>query len=62
MGTEKYFPSTRDIEKAAETLSEILEPTRVVVVGILPDELDNPVDIINFENRATKKNKELGEK
>lgn len=27
MGTEKYFPSTKDIEKASETLSEILEPT-----------------------------------
>ena len=43
-------------------MCEILEPTRVVVVGILPDELDSPVDIINFENRATKKNKELGGK
>ena len=39
-----------------------LEPTREVVDGILPDELDSPVEIINFENRATKKNKELGEK
>ena len=27
MGTEKYFPSASDIEKASETLSEILEPT-----------------------------------
>ncbi len=35
-------------------MCEILEPTRVVVVGILPDELDSPVDIINFENRAQK--------
>ena len=43
-------------------MCERLEPTRVVVVGILPDELDSPVEIINFENRATKKNKELGEK
>ena len=42
-------------------MCERLEPTRVVVVGILPDELDSPVEIINFENRATKKNKELGE-
>ena len=27
MSTEKYFPSAEDIEKAEETLSEILEPT-----------------------------------
>lgn len=43
-------------------MCERLNPTRVVVVGILPDELDRQVEIINFENRATKKNKELGEK
>ena len=43
-------------------MCERLEPTRVVVVGIFPDELDSPVEVINFENRATKKNKELGEK
>ena len=43
-------------------MCERLEPARVVVVGILPDELDSPVDIINLENRATKKNKELGGK
>lgn len=42
-------------------MCERLEPTRVVVVGILPDELNSQVEIINFENRATKKNKELGE-
>lgn len=42
-------------------MCERLEPTRVVVVGILPDELDSPVEIINFENRATKKNRELGD-
>ena len=35
-------------------MCERLEPTRVVVVGILPDELDSPVEIINFENRAQK--------
>ena len=27
MANEKYFPSVKDIEKASETLSEILEPT-----------------------------------
>ena len=43
-------------------MCERLSPTRVLVVGILPDELDSQVEIINFENRATKKNKELGEK
>lgn len=43
-------------------MCERLEPTRVVAVGILPDELDSPVEIINLENRATKKNKELGGK
>ena len=42
-------------------MCERLEPTRVVVVGILPDELDSSVEIVNFENRATKKNRELGE-
>lgn len=41
-------------------MCERLEPTRVVAVGILPDELDSPVEIITFENRATKKNRELG--
>ena len=35
-------------------MCERLEPTRVVVVGILPDELDSPVEIINLENRAQK--------
>lgn len=35
-------------------MCERLEPTRVIVVGILPDELDSPVEIINFENRAQK--------
>lgn len=38
-----------------------LKPTRVVIVGILPDELNSPVEIINLENRATKKNKEFGD-
>lgn len=33
-----------------------LEPTRVVIVGILPDELDSPVEIINLKNRAQKMN------
>lgn len=41
-------------------MCERLEPTRVVVVGILPDELDSPVGIINFENNSTKKNREFG--
>ena len=35
-------------------MCERLEPTRVVVVGILPDELDSPVEIVNLENRAQK--------
>ena len=35
-------------------MCERLEPTRVVVVGILPDELDSNVEIINLENRAQK--------
>ena len=35
-------------------MCERLEPTRVVVVGILPDELDSQVEVINFENRAQK--------
>lgn len=35
-------------------MCERLEPTRVVVVGILPDELDSSVEVINFENRTQK--------
>lgn len=31
-----------------------LNPTRVVIVGILPEELNSPVEIINLENRAQK--------
>ena len=37
-----------------------LEPTRVVVVGILPDELDSPVEIINFKTRGQKINDKFG--
>ena len=43
-------------------MCEMLQPTRVVVVGMIPRELNSPVDIINLENRATKKNKEFGGK
>ena len=35
-------------------MRERLEPTRVVVVGILPDELDSPVEIINLRNKNQK--------
>ena len=35
-------------------MCERLEPTRIVVVGILPDELDSSVEVINFENRTQK--------
>ena len=35
-------------------MCERLEPKRVVVVGILPDELDSSVEVINFENRTQK--------
>lgn len=41
-------------------MCERLEPTRVVVVGILPDELDSPVDIINFKTRGQKINDKFG--
>lgn len=43
-------------------MCEKLEPTRVVIVGMIPDEMDSPVEIVNLDNRATKKNKELGGK
>lgn len=43
-------------------MCEKLEPTRVVVVGRLPDELDSPVDIVDFENNSTKMNREFGGK
>ena len=35
-------------------MCERLEPTRVILVGILPDELNSPVEIISLENRAQK--------
>ena len=41
-------------------MCERLEPTRVVVVGILPDELDSPVEIINFKTRGQKINDKFG--
>ena len=41
-------------------MCERLEPTRVVVVGILPDELDSPVEIINFKTRGQKVNDKFG--
>lgn len=41
-------------------MCERLEPTRVVVVGILPDELDSPVEIINFKTRGQKVNDRFG--
>lgn len=40
-------------------MCERLEPTRVVVVGILPEELDSSVEIINLENRAQKMREKL---
>ena len=41
-------------------MRERLEPTRVIVVGILPDELDSPVEIINFKTRGQKVNDRFG--
>ncbi len=41
-------------------MCEKLKPTRVVVVGILPDELDSPVEIINFKTRGQKINDKFG--
>ena len=41
-------------------MCEKLEPTRVVVVGMLPEELDSPVEIINFKTRGQKFNDRLG--
>ena len=41
-------------------MCERLEPTRVVVVGILPDELDSPVEIVNFKTRGQKVNDKFG--
>lgn len=41
-------------------MCERLEPKRVVVVGILPDELDSSVEIINFKTRGQKFNDRLG--
>lgn len=37
-----------------------LEPTRVVVVGILPDELDSPAEIVNLKSRNQKINENFG--
>jgi hypothetical protein len=41
-------------------MCERLEPTRVVVVGILPDELNSPVEIVNFKSRNQKVNENFG--
>lgn len=43
-------------------MCEKLEPTRVVIVGILPDELNSPVEIINLENNSSKMKRMLGGK
>lgn len=40
--------------KGFHEMCERLEPTRVVVVGILPDELDAQVEIINLRNKNQK--------
>lgn len=37
-----------------------LKPTRVVVVGMLPDELNSPVEIINLKSRNQKMNDRFG--
>lgn len=41
-------------------MCERLEPTRVVVVGILPEELYSKVEIINFKTRGQKVNDKFG--
>lgn len=41
-------------------MCERLEPTRVVVVGILPDELNSPVEIVNLKSRNQKVNEKFG--
>lgn len=41
-------------------MCERLEPKRVVVIGILPDELDSSVEIINFKTRGQKVNDRFG--
>lgn len=43
-------------------MCERLEPTMVVIVGKLPEELKSPVDIINLENNSMKKKREFGGK
>ena len=39
---------------------EKLEPTRIVVIGTLPDELDSPVEIVNLKSRNQKVNENFG--
>ena len=41
-------------------MCERLEPTRVVVVGILADELDSSVEIVNLKSRNQKVNENFG--
>ena len=36
------------------------EPTRIVVIGTLPDELDSPVEIVNLKSRNQKVNENFG--
>ena len=41
-------------------MCEKLNPTRVVIVGMIPDELNSPVEIIHLENNSMKKKREFG--
>ena len=59
-GRVRSKAAREELCKGFHEMCERLEPTRVVVVGILPDELDSPVEIINFKTRGQKVNDRFG--
>lgn len=59
-GRIRYKGAREEFCEGYYEMCEKLEPTRVVIVGILPDELNSPVEIINLENNSSKMKRMLG--
>ena len=53
-GRIRYTGAKEEFCKGFYEMCETLEPRRVILVGMLPDDFKSPVPIINFENRALK--------
>lgn len=54
--------SRKEFCEGFNEMCDRLNPNRVILVGIVPDELNVDVEIINFDNRATVANRNLGGK